>query len=502
MPSTSSVSPGTSTTAPATTAITASDPASIGSALATALGGGTGVDMTQLASNIAGAEFAGQISNITARQAALTTQISSASQLMSDLGTLANSFNNQLQSGNLSASPTVANGAVATATLPAGENGAASSYSLEVDRLAAAQVLASPGYGSTGAITGSGMLTINTGTIANGTFTPGTGQSPVVITIPSGATLSDVAQAINGSGAGVTAYVATTATGAQLVLKGAQRAASAFTVSASENAGDPGLSALAWEPATGSPARLTENAADASYKLDGVALTSPGNAIASAAPGLSLQLTETNAGNPTTITYSNPLPNIGSEMTNFTTALNAIVSEMNTDMTPGTGSLRSDLAAQSLRHQLSQLPGMTVMPGAPPGTPATLADLGLSVHQDGSFALDGKVLQAALQAHPTAVAAMFTTGINGVYNTLDSLVINATASGTPSSLTYSVSSYTADQTSLATQLAKLQTQESALRTQLVTQYAATNALVAANKSTLSYLTAQIAAWTNQASSSR
>lgn len=497
-----------STASTATAAITATDPAAIGSALATALGGGTGVDMTQLATNVADAEFAGKLANIAAKNTTLSTQISSATQLRSDLLALSSSLGTAVQSGSLSSSPSVGNSAVATASLPIGENGAASSYTLEVDHLASPQVLSSPTYSSATAPVGSGALTIDTGTITNGSFTAGSG-SPVNITIPSGATLSDVASAINSSGAGITAYVATVGAKVQLVLKGAQGAASAFTISASEATGDPGLSSLAWNPETGDPSRLAESAADASYKLDGIAETSPSNTIANAAPGLALHLTGTNAGNPTPITYSDPSSNIVSTMQSFTTALNAIVTELSTDTVGGpgasgsgtsnAGALRSDLAARSIQSQLQQLAGSVIMPGAAAGAPKTLADLGISMGENGSFTLDTAVLNAALKASPTGVSAMFTTGASGVYDSVFNLVNNVTSTNQPGSLDYSITTYTANQTSLSTQQTAVTTQQSALRTQLINQYATANAQVATYKSTLSYLQDQIAAWTNTSS---
>lgn len=501
----------TSTATPAATAITATDPAALGSALATALGGGTGVDMTQLATNVADAQFAGQLATIATQTSALSTEISSATQLRSDLLALSSSLGTAVQSGSLSASPSVANSTVATASLPIGESGAASSYSLEVDSLASPQVLASPTIASATATVGSGTLTINTGTITSNSFAAGS-ASPVRIAIPSGATLSDVAAAINGAGAGVTAYVATVAAGVQLVLKGAQGAASAFTVSVTENSGDAGLSALAWNPSSGSAARLAASAADASYKLDGIAETSASNTIANAAPGLALQLTGTNAGNPTTITYSDPSSNIVSAMQSFTTALNGLVSELGTDVaaSPGasgsgassSGALRNDLAARSVQSRLQQLCGQIIMPGAAAGAPATLADLGLSMNQNGSFTLNTTVLNAALRAAPAAVAAMFTTGASGVYDTIFNLVNNATSTNQPGSLDYAITTYTADQTKLATRQTTVQNQQTALRTQLIAQYAATNATVATNKSTLTYLQEQIAAWNTTASTAK
>jgi flagellar hook-associated protein 2 len=499
------------TSAPATTAVTASDSASIGSALATALGGGTGVDMTQLATNVANAQFAGQLANIATQNSALTTEISSATQLRSDLLALSSSLGTAVQSGSLSSSPTVANSIVASASLPIGENGAASSYTLEVDSLASPQVLtSSTTYSSATATVGSGSLTINPGSITNNIFIAGTG-TPVNIPIASGSTLTDVVNAINGSGAGVTAYLATVGSGVQLVLKGAQGAANAFTLSATEATGDPGLSSLAWDPSTGAASQLAESATDASYKLDGISETSPNNTIASAAPGLALQLTGTNVGNPTTITSSNPSTAIVSAMQSFTTALNAIVTELGTDMagSPGSsgsgassaGALRSDLGAQSVQAFLQSLCGQVIMPNAAAGTPATFADLGLSMGESGSFTLNGTVLNAALAANPAAVAGMFTTGANGVYDTMFNGINGLTSTNQPGSLDYSIATYTTNQTNLATTQTTVLNQQSSLRTLLVTQYAATNAQVASDKSTLAFLTDQIASWNNSNSSS-
>ena len=126
--------------------------------------------------------------------------------------------------------------------------------------------------------------------------------------------------------------------------------------------------------------------------------------------------------------------------------------------------------------------------------------LGLSLGENGSFTLSTTVLNAALKANPTAVAAMFTTGASGVYDSVFNLVNGVTSTNQPGSLDYSISTYTTDQTNLTTQQTAVQTQQSALRTQLISQYAATNAQVATDKSTLSYLQDQIASWNNSNSS--
>ena len=490
-----SVSSSTSTTSTNTSATTTqADSASIGSALATALGGGTGIDMTALAGNLAQAEFGGKLSIIDNQTNKLTTEISQASQLKSDLLSLSTSLGSLVRSGSLAATPTVANSAVASASLPPGTSGASGSYSLEVLALASPQVLNSPAFAASTTATGSGTLTLNFGKIAGTAFTADASHAPVDIAIAAGSTLADVASAINGAGAGVTAYVATAADGAHLVLKGQQGANQAFTLTASETAGDPGLASLAWNPATGTSSRLAAAATDAHFKLDGIDRTASSNIIANAAPGLSLALTGTNAGQPTTIGYSDPTAGISGAMTDLTTALNSLTAEARADLDPANGGLAQDPATRSIMRQLSQLTGTTIMPNAAASDPKTLADLGLSVDKDGNFSLDTARLNTALSTHPTAVTAMFTTGLYGVFGTVDAMTRSMTSASDPGSITGAITKYTNLKTTLADRRTKLVTQQDKLRTRLVKQFASTNANVAASKSTLTYVQNQIAAW--------
>ncbi|MFX8577869.1 flagellin hook IN motif-containing protein, partial [Acinetobacter baumannii] len=79
----------------------------------------------------------------------------------------------------------------------------------EVTQLAKGQTLTTPLLSPAGAAVGSGTLTLRFGTIAGSAFTADATRAQVDITVASGATLNDVAAAINAKGAGVSAYVAT-----------------------------------------------------------------------------------------------------------------------------------------------------------------------------------------------------------------------------------------------------------------------------------------------------
>ena len=187
-------------------------------------------------------------------------------------------------------------------------------------------------------------------------------------------------------------------------------------------------------------------------------------------------------------------------MNDLVSALNTIVNQLNTDSAAG-AALNNNAGARALQQSLSSLSSTVVMPDATTGQPATLADLGLTTNKDGTFTLDTSVLDKALQANSSAVAAMFTTGANGVYATVFNLsqAVNDPTNG--NSLAGSVKDMQSQQSTITTQLSTISTQQTTLRTQLVSQYSALNSTVTAYKSTQSFLTQQVALWTNSSSSS-
>jgi flagellar hook-associated protein 2 len=453
--------------------------------------------MTALATNLAAAQFAGRSDRLTDRAATLDKQISAASSLKSLMLQLSTSLGTAVRTGDLSAKPQGADAAVASATLT-GAGRPSGTYALEVTALAAGQTLASPAYTSGASTLGSGTLTLRFGTVAQGGFMQDGAHPPVAVTIPAGATLSDVASAITNAGAGVSAYVAQTTTGARLVLKGADGAANGFVLDASETAGDPGLANLVWGPADDAT-RLLRGAADAAVKVDGLAVATTGNTVTGAIPSVSLKLTRANPGAPTQVSFADPSSAIGSAMEDFTAALNEVVSELGADTDAQTGALSRDSGARALRSSLSQLAGKVIMPNAATGAPRTLADLGLTLQRGGTFTLDTKRLSATLASDPQGAAAMFTNGLYGVYATVDSLARAAASTGTPGTLAASVNRYTAQKTQVTTDQAKLTTQQAALRTQLIARFSVADTSVGASKSTLTFLQNQIAAWNAKSS---
>lgn len=459
--------------------------------LVSTLGAGSGINMSQLAEQLAAAQYAARLDQITAKSDKITSQISSASTLRSMISSLASSLGDRVRTGDLAATPQIANTSIAQVS-----KGAATgrgTTTLEVTALAKAQTLVSPALVSETTPVGAGTLTLRFGTVSGSTFTADASRAQVDITVSSTATLGDVASAINAKGAGVTAYVAAGASGPQLVLKGEDGAANGFVLEATEDPLNPGLSALAWDPAT-NLSRLKTPATDAAFLLDGVARTSKTNTVTDVAPGLSLKLTGTNPGAPTTISYSDPGAAITSAMQDLTSALNEMVSELNKDTDPTSGVLNNDPGARTLRRQLTTLASAQVMPANTTGAPTTLAELGLKTNRDGSFSLDTDRLAATIKRDPIGTGAMFTNGLYGVYATFDKLARTVGSTSDASSLGGSIARLTKLQTTLGTQKSTIETKQEDLRQRLVTRFAKLDTNITGSKSTLSFLQAQIDAW--------
>lgn len=465
-----------------------------------ALGGGSGVDMVKLASDLAQAQFAGRQALIDSKNAKLDLKISAASNLRSMITNLASAIGDRVRAGDLATTPSVANSAVASVSLASGAQ-ASGSYSLEVAHLARGQNIVSKAYGSANAAVGEGKLTLRFGTIAGTGFTEDTAHTPLEIDVTATDTLSSVAAAINAKNAGVTAYVANGSSGAQLLLKGADGANNGYVIETSGASVSGGVPAagnidyLNWHPAT-DVGELRQGAHDAVIKLDTVEITSATNDVTGLPGGLSLKLKGTNSGAPTTISFSDPTSNIASMMGDFVSALNTLVTELQKAADPVNGELGGDAGARRLKRELSQLSSVVIMPNAAAGEPKTFSELGLSVNRDGTFTFDAARLNKTIAANADGTAKMFTTGLYGVYGTMDKLARAMSFKSDPGSLGGSLARYEKSKAKNTDMLSEIADQLDRVKARMVKQFSAADSRVSASQSTLSFLQNQIDAWNN------
>ncbi len=464
-----------------------------GSSIISALGAGSGIDFAALARNLSEASFGFQRETLEARNSALEARISAASVLRSTLTGLASALGDRIRGGDLAPRATIGNTSVARATTVPG-TAPRGTYSLEVTQLADAQTLVSPAYANRDALVGEGNLRIRFGTVSGANFTEDTAQSALDIAVSDTDTIADIAARITSQSNGaLTAYVAQGASGAQLVVKGRDGAVNGFVLEGQSNALLPtatqgNLSYLSWSPTTDS-GQLRSAAQDALFSLDTVAMSSVSNRVTGLPEGITLDLTGTNQGAPTTISFSQDTTAISTVMTDFTAALNDVVALLNGGE-DGETSLSNDSGARELRRDLARLTNEIVMPNAADGAPRTLADLGLSLTREGTFRLDSARLTRTLTDNPQAAAAMFTTGVRGVFATMDSLARSASAVGDPGSLSASVRRAQAQVARNDERLQRVAEQQESLRQRLTRNLSAAESRIATSQSTLNFIRQQ------------
>ncbi|MDT8280530.1 MAG: flagellar filament capping protein FliD [Erythrobacter sp.] len=467
-----------------------------GSSIITALGAGSGIDFAALASDISQASFAVQRDTVEARRTSLEARISAAAQLRNSVTTLASALGDRIRNGDLAPRGALGNPAVAQVSVPTGLS-PRGNFSLEVTQLAQPQTLVSKSYASRDALVGEGTLTIRFGAIDGAGFTADGARDPIAIDVTADDTLSSLASKINqASGGAISAYVAQGSGGAQLVLKGAEGAASGFvleTASASAApAAVPGdLANLLWNPASDT-GELRTTARDAVFLLDTVEITSPTNRVTGLPGGFTLNLTATNTGAPTSLSFASNTDAISAVMRDFVAALNDIVAQVNELAAPVGGQLGNDPGARELRRDLALLASRVVMPNAAAGEPRTLGDLGLALNRDGTFRLDDARLNQALETNAEAVAAMFTVGPSGVFATIDRFARDNSLVSDPGSLGGSLRRFETQLASSDERLETIAAQQEALRERLTRQFAASERRVAASQSTLEFIRANFA----------
>jgi len=415
-----------------------------------AAGIGTGLDVTTLVAKLMAVERQPE-SVMNSQTAAYKAQLSAYGSMSSSLSTLksAASALNDLTTLN-GATASVGNASLATASAEPGA--APGNYSLVVQAVAQAQVLATPAFASVATAIGTGTLTFDFGTYSGGAFSPNPVKSSATVTIGAGQdSVAGVRDAINAANVGVTASIVDDGTGQRLVIASNDTgAANTLRVSVSDddanNTDNAGLSELAYDASTGGTTNLSQAtaAADAAAVVNGIPVTSPRNTIIGAIPGVTLNLLQAAPATPTTVGVAHDVDAATSSVTAFVSAYNSAVATLArlSAYDPGTktgATLQGDSTLIGIQSQMRMLLG-----GAVAGATgvSTLADLGVSFQSDGTLALNTTTLKTVLSDPAKNASAVLAT----VGTPTDSLVayLHATAAATPGS-------YAVQVTQLATQ---------------------------------------------------
>ena len=361
---------------------------------------GSGLDVNSIITKLMALESR-PLNNLKTQQTGLGNQISAMGKVKSAIAALQTASKAISSSSSLySFKGSLADTTIGTVTTDS--TAIPGSYSIEVEQLAKAHKLRS----ATGIDpSAGGTLTIELGSTAGGSFVANSGTSPVTVTINAGATLTDVAKAINGANAGVGAAVINGQGGQQLVLT-------------SNNTGETyqmriasTISGLAFNPdSPATPGNLSQidNGQNAILKVDGITVANTSsNTVSNAITGITLNLTKANLGTPTTLTVANDSSGLQSKAEAFVKAYNDARSTMKSlsqyDPTgKNTGVLNGDSTLTSALNQLRN--ALSTVPGGVDSSLQYLHSIGIQSQSDGSLKLDSSALQSAMNKNFAGVA--------------------------------------------------------------------------------------------------
>jgi flagellar hook-associated protein 2 len=207
-------------------------------------------------------------------------------------------------------------------------------------------------------------------------------------------TLASLSAAINSADIGVTASVFTDSSGSRLSLvSGTSGAAGQLAVTASLSDASSGNSSITFQ--TG------EIGQDAKLTVDGVSITSPSNTVTNAIPGVTFQLLSASSTNPVPVQVqiTNDTTDIGTAMSSFVTAYNAVVTDINTQEGKDSSGNPEPLFGNPTINQLQSALSGSLFTGAASGTISNITQLGLTVNDDGTLTLDGSTFNSVLNSN-------------------------------------------------------------------------------------------------------
>ena len=450
------------------------------SSIANSLGFGSGIDTQQLVKDLSAASREPKVERVNTLTKQNNAKISALAQARSNLEGFADSLGQMVSDGTLRSTPTVSDDSVLSATSRAGLSADSFAATVEVTQLARAQTVYSGIVADKSAAIGAGTMTLTVGGVAK-TITIDTANN----------SLDGLVNAINASGAGVTASLVADEGGHRMILKGPSGEANGFTLETAtpEHAG--------FAYGSGGGMTLGQSATNAEFTLDGVAFSRATNIVDDVVPGMSLTLKKAAPGQPVDIGASRPLDMIKQTVGDFVSVYN----QLKKSLASAAGLSGSTSSLRELERELSGLVGKVI---SSHGSINKLTDIGIATTKEGLLSLDNAKLAKVLETDAGAVEALFNPRRDATHNettdpgiafALDAIRDKAVA--TDGVIDRVTKSLEGTKKTLAEQLEKIEVREDVYRKRLEKQYGALDARLAAFKATQTYLEQQIKLWTNQ-----
>ena len=264
-----------------------------------ALNAGSGLNVTQIVDALVDAERVPKQKKIDEEKEAATVQISALGSLKNELSVF--QTNTAAVDGQIGLA---LSSSTSNVTLSRTDSSLASEFShtINVSSIANGQVLnfnnGGSGFSSTTADIGIDSLTIDLGTWSGGPAFTANGTSSTFSLTTGATSLTDVRDAINNSSLGVTASIIEVSTGSySLMMKSPEGAVNAMRVTTSLSGSQ--VDVMKYDPEnTGSfadTATQVVSASDASFTIDGIAVTRSSNTITDLFSGITVELDDVSA---------------------------------------------------------------------------------------------------------------------------------------------------------------------------------------------------------------
>jgi len=449
------------------------------SGLLTAMGVGSGLDISTLVDQLVTAKKTPQQNQITDQATTANTQLSALGQTSAALSALQSAMasisdGSAFSAHSVSSSDTDILNATATGTAVGG------SYKIEVTQLASALKASSGAFEKNSTEVGTGTLSITVG------------DKTMDLSIDSkNNSLASIRDAINKSSdnPGVTATIVTGTDGAHLVLSGERTGVeNGFKITSS--GGDGGLAALNYDASAseGNGLSVINPAADALYTIDGLPANSAGNSTSTAIDGLTLNFT---AEGTSTVTVANDSSKATSALTNLVNTYNSFVSIYQNltkydTVSETAGAMIGDATLNGIASTLTRIIGGSANGGS-------ISSIGISLQVDGKLAIDNDKLTKALSDGGKKVNDIFNRD-NGFSAQLDAQLKTLVGEhGVLAGRTDSISQQLKD---LDVRQKSLDARMESLTARYKAQFTALDTLMSKLNSTSTYLTQQFDALNN------
>jgi flagellar hook-associated protein 2 len=386
------------------------------------------------------------------QQATLQTQTTDLTQIESDVNALGTSLQALGDPAGALAQMTTASSDSDVVTASAANGTQAGNHVVVVNSLASAGswYSAPVANGQTDLPAGSFTITVGSG-------------APTQITVGSGVnTLDDLATAINGMDLGITANVVNDSSGSLLsIVSNSTGAANNFTISNDTTIGFT-------QATVGQDAALT---------VDGIPVDSASNTVTGAVNGVTFNLLSASPGTAVNISVQPDENAASTAISNFVSAYNTVVGDVNTQYAVGANNMEGPLAGDStlalLQSDLLSAGGYTT--GS--GQVETLADLGITMNNDGTLTLDSGQLDNAIQNNFGAVQSfMQGTSSNGFVSFLNNQM-NALTDASGGAFTVDLQSISNENQDLQNQINNFQTYLAQQETILTNEFNQANLLM-------------------------